>query len=186
MDGDRLDGLLADAIAAEAARDRSRERMLRRAAQEEATFSGALCGLAESQERVSVRLSTGRTHRGVVAGVGRDFFVVADVDAPTVVIASWATTVLRPASRRWSLATDVADARGAAVEVSLRGLLARLAEERPLVQVGVAGTDAPLRGTLVSVGEDVVTVRLDGDGSDGGGTVVIRLATATDVVLLDA
>lgn len=186
MDGDRLEGLLADAIASEAARDRSRERMLRRAGQEEATFSGALRGFAESNERVSVRLSTGRVHRGVVAGVGRDFFVMTDADAPTVVIASWAATVLRPASHRWSRATDVADARGAAVEVSLRGLLAGLAEEQPLVQVGVPGTEGPLRGTLRSVGEDVVTVRLDGVGSGGGGTIVIRLATVTDVVLLDA
>lgn len=178
MDGDRLAGLLADAVAAEAARDRSKQRVLRQAAEEEATFTGTLLELAESEERVALHLGAGRVHRGQVSAVARDFVVLTGDHERVVAIPVTAITAVRaPRSER-----DVAGGREAPLAVSLRAFLSGLAPDRPLVQLGVRGDDSLLLGTLRSVGVDVVVLRLD---SADRQVAVIPLSAVTDVVLLD-
>ena len=178
MHGDRLAALLADAVAAEAARSRSKERMLRQAAAEEATFTGTLLELAESQERVALHLGEGRVHRGQVSAVARDFVVLTGDHERVVAVPTSAITAVRaPRSDR-----DLAGARDAPLAVSLGAFLSGIAPGRPLVQVGVRGDDSLLLGTLRSVGADVVVLRLD---SADRQVAVIPLSAVTDVVLLD-
>jgi len=180
MPRDRLDALLSEAAAAEAARDRTRERMLRQAAEEEATFTGALVALAEARTPVAVQVRAGRLHRGVVSAVAREFVVVIDDRERPVIVTLPAITSVRvsgPAAR-----TDVGAAEAPPVAASLRAILATLAPERPMVQVGIAGEEGLVLATLRSVGVDVVTLRPDGAES---GRVVVPLAAVTEVVLLD-
>lgn len=181
MDGDRLDGLLADAIAAEAARERTRQRWLREAAEDEATLVGTLVLLAETRERVALHVAAGRVHRGVLSAVGRDFVVVRDESERPTLVALAALTSVRSASSR-SIRTDVAGAQPAPVEASLRAVLNGVADERPMVQVGVRGEAPLVLGTLRSVGVDVMSVQLTGAEA---AVVVVPLTAVSEVVLLD-
>src|SRR4051812_21674722 len=76
--GAELARLLADAAADAAVSDRSQGRVLRQVAEEEATFVGVCVDLAERGVGVVIRTASGRSHRGVVVAVGRDFLVVRD------------------------------------------------------------------------------------------------------------
>ena len=179
MDGDRLAALLADAVASEAARDRAKERMLRQAAEEEATFVGTLVELGESGERVAIHLDGDRVHRGVVVAVARDFVVLRTETDRSAVVAVRSITSLRSTrlTRR-----DTAGARGAAVDVSLAAFLASLAPERMRVQIGVTGARTAIVGVLRSVGADVLTADLEGGEAP---RVVVPLHAVADVVLLE-
>lgn len=179
MDGDRLAALLADAAAAEAALDRSKERMLRQAAAEEATFTGTLLELGESQARVALHLSGGRVHRGHLSAVARDFVVLTGDQGRHVAIPTAAIASVRAPARS---GRDTAGDREPPIGASLAGFLSGIAPDRPLVQVGVTGDDSLLLGTLRSVGADVATLQLD---SADRQVALIPLAAVTDVVLLD-
>lgn len=173
--------LVADTAAADAARERTRTRVLRRIAEEEATFAGVALDLSERGEVVVVRTASGRTRRGPVVAVGRDFVVVREGGSPPVVVAVGAITSIRPLPGAGP--PDTAGARAAPLDVSLATLLAGLAGDRPRVQVAAAGEDAPLAGTLWSAGRDVATLRLDGGRRL---SVYVRVAAVAEVVLLDA
>jgi hypothetical protein len=175
-----LDAVVADARAAEAARERSQERVLRDVAAAESTFVGVLVDLAERGVPVVVRTASsgGRSFRGQVLAVGRDFAVVRDGARPPVLVALAGLASVRPEPD--ALGSTAAAGRPAPLDVSLAALLARLGDDRPRVQV-VAG-DEPVAGQLRSVGVDVLTVRLDGDR---GLLAHVHLATVREVVLLD-
>ena len=175
-----LDHLVADAVAEEAARERSQERMLRTIASSEATFAGVALDLAEQGVVVVVRAASGRSHRGRVLAVGRDFVVLRDGAKPPVFLASWAVSSVRP-QPGFSEGGDSSGGRAAPLDVSLAALLAGLAGERPRVQVAAAG-DEPVAGELRSVGLDVLTIRLDGDRRL---VAHVRLAAVSEVLLLD-
>ena len=174
-----LDHVVADAVAEEAARERSQTRVLRQIAEEEATFAGVALDLAERSASVVARTSSGRVHRGRVLAVGRDFVVLRDGAGPPAVLAMSALSSLRP--QPGSASVDTAGGRGAPLAVGLAALLVGLAAERPRVQVSAVG-DEPLAGQLRSVGVDVLTVRLDGDT---GLRAHVRLGAVTEVLLLD-
>ncbi|HEX7168898.1 MAG TPA: hypothetical protein VF230_18110 [Acidimicrobiales bacterium] len=183
MDGlDRLDALLADAAAAEAARDRARTRSLREAAEQEATFEGTLVDLAEAGADVSVRTVVGRVHRGRVTAVGRDFFVVQDGRRAPALVAFAGTASVRTAPGGTGREGAVTGRRRGAVAASFATVLAGLAAERPSVRIGVVGGEATIAGELRSVGTDVVAVR--GDAGDRP-TLVVPVVAVVDVVLLD-
>ena len=179
-EGDSLEALLADAVAAEAARQRSGERMLRQAAAEEATFAGVLVDLAERGERVAVRTVGGRVHRGVVRAVGRDFAVVqsetrtsTDTGGPRVFVRLAAVTSVRTTDTP----ADVTGDRRPPLDTSLAAVLGGLAPDRPRVQVGVAGEGAYITGELVSAGFDVLVLRRP--------TTVTPVGAIAEVVVLD-
>src|SRR4051794_39148118 len=67
----------ADGRVADAARSRTRERWLRQQATEGARLAGVALDLAERRVPVIVRTLAGRAHRGVLAAVGVDFWVLA-------------------------------------------------------------------------------------------------------------
>lgn len=185
--GDDLDGgrdrelatLLADAVAAEAGRVRSKERMLRSAAEESATFGGVLLDLAERLEPLTVRTAGGRTHRGVVVAVGRDFLVVRDDRQPPVFVAAGAVSWVRVTRAGRA---DAAGDRPPPHEASFASVIAGLAAERPRVQVGVDGEATLLTGELRAAGQDVVTVRIDGSPA---ATLHVPVGAIHEMVLLD-
>lgn len=174
-----LEHLVADAVAEEAARERSQTRMLRQIAEEEATFAGVALDLAERGTAVVARTSSGRTHRGRVLAVGRDFVVLRDGAGPPAFLALGAVSSFRP--QPGSASVDTAGGRAAPLDVGLAALLVGVAAQRPRVQVTAVG-DEPVAGQLRSVGLDVLTLRLD------GGAAVrahVRFDAVTEVLLLD-
>lgn len=175
-----LDHVVADAVAEEAARERSQTRMLRQIAEEEATFLGVALDLAERGAVVVARTASGRSHRGRVVAVGRDFVILRDgPDAAPAFLAVAALSSLRP--QPGSASADTAGGRAAPLDVGLAALLVGLAADRPRVQVSAVGDD-PVAGELRSVGSDVLTLRLDGGASL---RAHVRLAAVSELLLLD-
>jgi hypothetical protein len=154
---EELSWLLDDARADEQGRARRRERFLRQAAEEGATFVGLLLDLAERGGAVRIRTASGRTHVGPIAVVGRDFVAVADalvrLTAVTAVREDVATVGRAPTGERQPLDLTFLDA------------LARLAPERVRVALVTNGHEL-VAGELRSVGLDVVALATD--GADGG------------------
>lgn len=154
----RLARWVAEAAVDEAAAARSRERWLRRAAGEEATFAGVLLDLAERGSTVVVTGRAGRRHRGTVGAVGHDFAALRLSGASDVLVAFAGVASVR-ASRRSEPA--VGD-RPVAIDVGLAEALAAVADDRPRVLI-VTTVDADgLAGDLLAVGRDVLTLRLEG------------------------
>jgi hypothetical protein len=177
-----LDAAVRDAVDAEAARARSQERVLRSVAASEATFVGLLVDLAERAVPVVVRLTSGRSHRGVLLAVGREVVVLRDGPKPPALCALAAVTSVRPQPDGPATAdVQATGARPAPLDISFGALLAGFADDRPRVQV-VAGGDEPVAGELRSVGHDVLTVRLDGDR---GLLAHVRLGAVSEVLLLE-
>jgi hypothetical protein len=176
-----LEHLVADAMAEAAAGERSRERVLRDVAASEATFVGVALDVAETGAVVVARTAGGRSHRGRVLAVGRDFLVLRDGGGPAAVVATAWVSALRPQPAGPG-ADAPAGARRAPLDVGLAVLLAGLAAERPRVAVMAAGDEQPLAGELRAVGVDVATLRLDGDRRL---TAHVRIPAITEVLLLD-
>lgn len=155
---DELLRLLDDARAEERGAERGRERVLRQAAEEGARLTGTLVDLGERGSLVTIRTAAGRSHHGGIRMVGTDFCVVG-ADAGDVWLALDGVTTVRPhAGERHPAATGD---RGA-VDLLLVEALARVAPERPRVAL-VTSAGETVAGELRAVGEDVVTLRLDGD-----------------------
>lgn len=166
--------LADEAAAADAARERSRARSLRQQAAEEATLAGTLLDLAESGTDVALRSRSGRVHRGRITGVGDDVVAVGEtwVRLAAVVAVRTAESRAAPAGR-----SD----RGDVHRVRFAEALAALAPDRRSILV-VPITGEPVRGTLVAVGVNVLTVALD---AADRGRCVVALDAVSEVVLLD-
>ena len=182
-DADLLDHLArwaGDARAEEAAADRSQQRLLQQISSEESTFAGVCLDLAERGVQVVARTVAGRTHRGRIVTVARDFVIVRAEGGPPVVLAAHALASVRmgPGEREGTSPSD----RPPALDSALAAVLAGVAPERPRVQVLSAGDDQPVTGELRTGGRDVAGVRLDGDRS---GTVYLRVNSIAELVLLD-
>jgi hypothetical protein len=155
----RLERWAADARVDEAARARSRERWLRRQAEEESSLVGVLVDLLEAGSAVTVHSRAGNRYGGVVRAVGADF-VALGREAPEgadvlVALSALGSVRTRPG------APGVLGDRTVAGELYLADVLAGLAEERAAVQVVTTSGDV-LGGTVAAVGHDVVTVRTAG------------------------
>lgn len=170
--------MVAEASAASVVRDRHRERGLRQAAEEEATFTGVLRELAERRAPVAVRTALGRAHRGLVVALGQDFLVLRDamVGGLPVFLPLRSVSTVRSVER---IEGDVAGARPSPLETGLAALLTGLAGTRPQVTL-VSTSGEVLTGSLRSAGVDVVTIRLD-----GGGSTHIPMAAVSEVTLRD-
>jgi hypothetical protein len=144
--------LLDEARVDLAVESRERQRVLELVQRESATLVGTLLDLADRGADVHVRLDTGVTVTGTVDLVGTGLVAVGG-------------TWLRPDAlvtvRPLASATAATGDRSPVTDLDLAGVLARMAPDRPRVVLLVPGE--PVRGELVAVGEDVVTLRLDGD-----------------------
>lgn len=177
----RLAAWAADDAAQAAAGARARERHLHDAATEDATFGGLLLDHAERGDVVLLDLTGGHRRLGRLVAVGPDVAVVA----PGAGAGGTAAVVL--VATRHIVALSVEGAVGAVgdrpppLSTDLRLLLAGVAGDRPRVHVVTAAADASV-GTLQGVGQDVLTVHLDGTPRR---TVHVPLAAIVEVVVVD-
>jgi hypothetical protein len=160
----------------EAAGARARERWLRRAADEGATFAGVLLDLAERGSPVIVAGRAGRRHRGVIRAVGVDFCGLRGRDRGDVLLSFAGIAAVRPEARSVPAPGD----RPVDVDVGLGEALAAVAEERPRVLVVTMADADGLAGELRSVGRDVLVLRLDGPTRP---TAYVPLASVAEVRL---
>jgi hypothetical protein len=170
---------LADESAHEAAvRARSRERELRERATELAGWNGTLRDLAEARAVVTLRSRSSRTHRGVLVAVAEDHVAMRLPAGQLVALAAGGVTSVRPEP-----GTAVAPAMGdrdRAQDRTLVELLDRAAGEHRRVALTLDGSSEVVQGTLVAVGDDVLTVRLDGRGHD---LLYVRAGAILEVVI---
>lgn len=158
-----LAGWAADQRVAGAAAGRARLRALTDAAAGSATLTGVLVDLAEWREEVILTAAGpagSEKLAGRLTGVGRDFaFLEPDRGTPVVVRVSAVTSVW-PASARAGEPGGPGGDRPAPFDLSLEAVLAAMAEQRAAVAVTTA-TDR-IEGDLLSVGQDVMTLRAAG------------------------
>jgi hypothetical protein len=152
------EGRLADAI-----RERADERELRQQLSEFATFAGTMRDLAEAGRTVTVRSGSGRSYQGRLLAVAIDHLVVSAGSSRTVHVAvDQVTSVqLDPTA----VANVAAGERAAAQDRTLDEVLAAAVEDRPVVVLVTRGDGEAHRGQLLAVGEDVVTLRVEGAGA---------------------
>jgi hypothetical protein len=172
----RLSAWVASSAADEAAAARSRERWLRTAAEESATFAGVLVDLAERGAPVLVAGRAGRRHRGVVRAVGDGFLVLVLADGSHVLLATAGVAWVRAEHRADAATGD----RAVDLPMGLADALAALAEDRPRVLVVTTADDDGLAGELRAAGVDVLTLELDGPDRP---PAYVPLATVAEVRL---
>ena len=177
---DDLERWAAGARAQEAAEARVRERWLRQAAEEQASFAGLLVDLAEDGRPVAVTTTAGRRHHGPVLAVGIDFVAVGGPEGRLTLLATGAVAEVRPAAGSRRPRPPGATGRQP-LEVLLAEVLAQAVANRPRVAV-VLGS-VTVVGELRAVGTDVVTVRTDGEP---GGLSYVTLASVSEVSLFDS
>lgn len=156
---------LADSAAMEAAvRARQEQRDLTERAAELASWIGTLRDLAERQSPISLRSRTGRVHRGVLLAVAEDHVAVALPARQTLFLRHDAISAVRP-DPTLRVPAAMGD-RERAQDRTLLEVLDRAVVDRATVYAVVEGSDDILQGLLLSVGEDVVSVRLTSSGQD--------------------
>jgi hypothetical protein len=188
---DDLERWAAGARAQEAAEARVRERWLRQAAEEDASFAGLLVDLAEDGRPVSLTTTSGQRHLGPVIAVGHDFVAVSvgGGDGRLVLLRLAAVAEVRPvAGRRRSAPSgrahpgDRGDGSGGnGLGVTLGEVLAQAVAGRPRVTVVLGAVTVV--GELRAVGADVLTIRNDGEP---GGLSYVTLASVSEVSLFDS
>jgi hypothetical protein len=174
---DPLVELLDEGRASDVLAARARERLLRRIVAESADLAGTLVDLAEHGSPVAIGTVAGRRHHGVVVGVGGDYCVVrADNDTDVHLRLDAITTVRPHPGERHDVASG---GRRPASDGLLLEVLGRVAGERERVSL-VTRTGEVVVGELGAVGTDVVSLRLDGAGSD---TCYVAAATLSEALL---
>jgi len=157
---------------AEVAR-RTMRRELNDRAGELATWIGALQDLAERRVAVAVHIGEGRCLRGCLIAVGRDHLVLAGEGPCTVLVAMATVRLVRPqpATDRVIARSDRSPGEGRTLLEALEELLST----DPDVVVGIRALPEAVRGRVVGLGQDVLTLRT----VDGGVNVVPHVAIAT-------
>jgi hypothetical protein len=172
----RLDEWLADAQVERSADARAREHWLRAAADADATFAGVLLDLAERGVTVSVATVAGRRHQGVVQVLGSDFVALRVAHGHEVLLAMRSIASVRTAGA----AGVAAGERVVTTDLRLGDVLGELAADRARVRIVLLDASEAVAGELRSVGQDVVTVRTDGEAS---GIAYVRTDAVVEVVL---
>jgi len=145
-----------DAVAA-----RGRERDRRDRAVEVATWQGTLRDLAEREEHVVIRTAGDLVHRGVLLAVGIDHVAVRFANRTTVLLAADTLRSVRP--EPGSTAPAAMGDRERSQDRTLIEALALMIEHGPELVLGLRDMTDPVAGTVIGLGEDVVTVRLSGE-----------------------
>ena len=172
----RLDAWLADARIEGSADARARERWLTAAAEADATFSGVLLDLAERGVGVTVATVAGRRRQGVVQVLGADFLAMRGPSGTEVLVSTGSIGSVRTAPAVGVTSGE----RVVTTDLRLGDVLGELAADRARVRLVLLDGREALTGELRSVGQDVVTVRTDGEAP---GTAYARIAAVAEVVL---
>ena len=167
--------LLDDARQAAAAADRTVQRLLREADEQDATFRGSFVELAEAG-RVTVETSVGRRLTGTVRALADDHVVLHGAHG-TAWVRLGAIALVRSAQAGEASVDggELPIPRATALAAALHGLV----ERRAVLEILFDG-GATARGTAVAGGRDVVTLR-DGTGRH----VLVRLDHAQVVTTTD-
>jgi len=173
--GPALRELLDEARAEADAGERTRRRWLRQQAQEEAEFAGTLLMLSERQATVVIATETGRRHQGRIVGLARDVCALATDEGRRVWLRLDPIAALRPETGLDH--PPAADARVEREDLDFVEVMARLAEDRPAVQLVTRGSPVVVAGELRAVGADVATV-LEGDRRT---TCYVRVPSVVEV-----
>ncbi len=175
LDDTALAAWLSEARVDLAGAERRRERWLRQRAEDEATLHGALVDAVERGVPIRLRLRPTGWERLTVRGVAAGFCIVDTATGPGVVAVAAIGALdlggLGPP------AGDRSD-DGGLVDLALGEALALLLDERPEVAVWTLDAADPVRGELVAVGSDVLTVRAPER------TLVVPLAALARLVVL--
>jgi hypothetical protein len=157
---DPLVGLTDDERLAAAIQERSQLRDLTMRATELATLAGTLRDLAERRAGVSLLTVSGRTHRGSLIAVSVDHVVLATASGHQVLVRLDAIAVTRPDPD--SRAPLAQGDRDPATDQLLAERASLWVEDRPMLAVSIRGVPDLLRGRLLAVAEDLLTLSLDG------------------------
>jgi hypothetical protein len=157
---DPLVGLTDDERLAAAIQERAQVRDLTQRATELATLAGTLRDLAERRAGVSLLTVSGRTHRGSLLAVSVDHVVLATASGQQVLVRVDAIAVTRPDPD--SRAPLAQGDREPATDQLLAERASLWVEDRPVLAVSVRGVPDLLRGRLLAVAEDLLTLSLDG------------------------
>lgn len=165
-----------DASLRSAIRDRQERRDIAHVQADLATMVGTLRDLAERAIGVTIMTDMDRRFQGVLIAVALDHVVLTTAAAQHVHIPLDAVHHVRtePGLSRGVARSD----RAAAQDLLLQERLARWQHSPPHVGVYVVGRPDPIRGRLVAVGEDVLTVHGDHDHQP----TWIRLASVRCVI----
>lgn len=144
--------------AAIAARQEGRDRRDRAA--EVATWIGVLRDLAEREVGIVVRLAADRVHRGRLVAVGQDHVALRLASDAMVLIMTDTIRSVRPEPGR--VAPVAMGDRGNSQDRTMIEALERLAEHGTELVLALRDIDDPVNVRVVSIGEDVLTVRLTG------------------------
>jgi hypothetical protein len=172
----RLDAWLADARTERSADARARERWLSSAAEADATFAGVLLDLAERGVGIAVATVGGRRRQGVVQVLGADFLALRAASGGEVLLSLGAIASVRTAPTVGLAAGE----RVVTTDLRLGDVLGELAAERVRVRLVLLDGSEAVSGELRSVGQDVVTVRTDGDTP---ATAYVRTGAVAEVAL---
>lgn len=151
--------LADDAAHRAAVASRREERDRRDRASELATWAGTLRDLAERGLRVSLACAAGRSHRGTLSAVGPDHVGLRLANGALVLLALDTVRAVRPepGSRQAAVMGD----RPVPAGPTLAEVLQDLVERDGAAAVTLREVTEPLRGTVLGLGEDVMTLRLD-------------------------
>lgn len=166
---------VASLAADEAASRRARVQWLRRQAEEEGTFAGVLADLGDRHRPVVVTLRGDRRHRGTVVLLGTDLCALRLGNGREVLLRLADIVAVQTLPTEPVTAGD----RAVRAELSLAEALALLAGERARLLIVHDGGRLATTGEARACGQDVLTVRLDGDG----GTSYVALASVSEVSL---
>lgn len=160
---DPLVGLTDEQRLADAIAERSEQRDFTMRATETATLAGTLRDLAERHAGIIVTTTSGRAYQGSALAVAVDHLVLATGAGQRVFARLDAVSVVRPDPEvRAPLAQGE---REPAQDLQLLERCARWVADRPVVALAVTGPADLLRGRLLAVAEDVVSLSLDGSRS---------------------
>lgn len=144
-----------------AVEDRTAGRALTRMSAESATLAGTLRDLAERQIGTTVLVTGGHSLQGSLVGVAADHVVLATqahqfthVRTDHIVSVRADPEVTIPVAQGDRAADD---------RLTLLQRLDRWEEDRPVVACLVRGRPDPLRGRLLAVGEDVISLDIADD-----------------------
>jgi hypothetical protein len=174
----QLELWVAEARAEDAVRRRVAERWLRQQAEENGTLVGVLVDLGERRAPVALHTRSGRVHRGQVTLVGADFTGLTVAGAGEVLVAFAAVSSVRTGPGEALVSGD----RNIVTRRTLSEMVVNLAAERERAMlVPVDGTE-PVCGTVRVVGQDVVTVQLDGDRPARSAVAYLPLPAIGEVI----
>lgn len=150
-----------DASVEDAVTQRLARRQIEQVESDIATFVGLLRDVSERRVAVTIHTDDDRRFQGIVVAVARDHVVIDTFARQRIHLRIEAIHIVRVEPGQ--TASVPRGDRGAAQDLLLIERLARWQDNPPYIALFVTGRADPVRGRLVAVGDDVVTLQGDHD-----------------------